>query len=249
MYRVYAARSADAHQPRHPPPPGAAAAERPPQDRADERAAVLAAGHAGHLLRRRDRHGRQRLPRRPQRRAHADAVERRPQRRFSRGQPAAALPAGRSSTPSTTTRRSTSRPSSSNPHSLLWWMKRLIALRKQHTVLRPRRRSSSCTPRTARCSRSCARDGEQHRPRGGQPLALRPVVELDLHEFRGLVPVELFGATEFAADRTSARTCSRSGPTASTGSRSSPSSPSTARRCRAASDLPVAQRLERLAHA
>ena len=39
-------------------------------------------GHAGHLLRRRDRHGRQRLPRRPQRRAHADAVERRPQRRL-----------------------------------------------------------------------------------------------------------------------------------------------------------------------
>ena len=32
-------------------------------------------GHAGHLLRRRDRHGRQRVPRRPQRRAHADAVD------------------------------------------------------------------------------------------------------------------------------------------------------------------------------
>ena len=45
-------------------------------------AAVLAARHAGPLLRRRDRHGRQRLPRRPQRRAHADAVERRPQRRL-----------------------------------------------------------------------------------------------------------------------------------------------------------------------
>ena len=51
-------------------------------DRADERPAVLAARHAGHLLRRRDRHGRQHLPRRPQRRAHADAVERRPQRRL-----------------------------------------------------------------------------------------------------------------------------------------------------------------------
>ena len=72
-------------------------------------AAVLAARHAGPLLRRRDRHGRQHLPRRPQRRAHADAVERRPQRRLLARQPAAALPAGRSSTPSTTTRRSTSR--------------------------------------------------------------------------------------------------------------------------------------------
>ena len=78
-------------------------------DRADERAALLAAGHARHLLRRRDRHGRQHLPRRPQRRAHADAVERRPQRRLLAREPAAALPARRSSTPSTTTRRSTSR--------------------------------------------------------------------------------------------------------------------------------------------
>ena len=76
------ARPAGAHQPRHPPPPGAAARQRPPPHRADERAAVLAARHAGHLLRRRDRHGRQHLPRRPQRRAHADAVERRPQRRL-----------------------------------------------------------------------------------------------------------------------------------------------------------------------
>ena len=109
MYRVYAARPAGADQPGHPPPAGAAARQRPPQDRADERAAVLAAGHAGHLLRRRDRHGRQHLPRRPQRRAHADAVERRPQRRLLARQPAAAVPAGRSSTPSTTTRRSTSR--------------------------------------------------------------------------------------------------------------------------------------------
>ena len=45
-------------------------------------AAVLAAGHAGPLLRRRDRDGRQHLPRRPQRRAHADAVDQRPQRRL-----------------------------------------------------------------------------------------------------------------------------------------------------------------------
>ena len=51
-------------------------------------------GHAGPLLRRRDRHGRQHLPRRPQRRAHADAVERRPQRRLLARQPAAAVPAG-----------------------------------------------------------------------------------------------------------------------------------------------------------
>ena len=50
-------------------------------------ACCVAAGTPGHLLRRRDRHGRQRLPRRPQRRAHADAVERRSQRRLLDGQP------------------------------------------------------------------------------------------------------------------------------------------------------------------
>ncbi len=82
MYRVYAARPADAHQPRHPPPPRAAAGQQPAADRAAQRPALLAARHAGHLLRRRDRHGRQHLPGRPQRRAHADAVERRSQRRL-----------------------------------------------------------------------------------------------------------------------------------------------------------------------
>ncbi len=74
-------RLAGPHQPRHPAPAGAAAAERPAQDRADERHAAVDAGHAGHLLRRRARHGRQHLPRRPRRRAHPDAVVARPQRR------------------------------------------------------------------------------------------------------------------------------------------------------------------------
>ena len=83
-----------AHQPRHPAPPGPAAEQQPAPDRAHERAPLLAPGHAGHLLRGRDRDGRQHLPRRPQRRAHADAVERRPQRRLLARQPAAALPAG-----------------------------------------------------------------------------------------------------------------------------------------------------------
>ena len=100
---------AGADQPRHPPPAGAAAGQQPPQDRADEWPAVLAAGHAGHLLRRRNRHGRQHLSRRSQRRAHADAVERRSQRRLLARQSAAAVSAGRSSIPNITTRRSMSR--------------------------------------------------------------------------------------------------------------------------------------------
>ena len=72
-------------------------------------AALLAAGHAGHLLRRRDRHGRQHLPRRSQRRPHADAVDRRSQRRLLARRPGAALSRRRSWIRSTATRRSTSR--------------------------------------------------------------------------------------------------------------------------------------------
>ena len=71
-----------AHQSRHPPPARAAARARPPPHRADELPAALDARHAGDLLRRRDRHGRQHPSRRPRRRAHADAVVARPQWRL-----------------------------------------------------------------------------------------------------------------------------------------------------------------------
>ena len=87
-------RAARAHQSRHPSPPRAAARERPAQDRAPELAAALDAGHAGALLRRRDRHGRQHLSRRPRRRAHADAMVAGPQRRLLARRPGAAVPAG-----------------------------------------------------------------------------------------------------------------------------------------------------------
>ncbi len=79
-----------AYQPRHPPPAGAADGARPPPHRADEQPAVLDARHAGDLLRRRDRHGRQHPPRRPRRRAHADAVVAGPQRRLLPRRPRAA---------------------------------------------------------------------------------------------------------------------------------------------------------------
>ena len=61
------------------------------------------------LLRRRNRHGRQFLSRRPQRRAHADAVERRSQCRVFRSQPAAAFSADHHRPAEYTTKRSTSR--------------------------------------------------------------------------------------------------------------------------------------------
>ena len=82
-------------EPRDPSATRAAARQRPTPDRADERAAVLAPRHAGHLLRRRDRDGRQHLPRRSERRPHADAVEPGPQRGVLGRQPAAPLPAAR----------------------------------------------------------------------------------------------------------------------------------------------------------
>ena len=160
MYRVYAHEPRGAHQPRHPPPPRAAARQRPPQDRADERAAVLAAGHARHLLRRRDRDGRQHLPRRPQRRAHADAVERRPQRRLLARQPAAALPAA-DHRPRVPLRDRQRRGPAEQPE--LAAVVDAAAARAAQALpgVRARRRSSSSTPRTGACWPSCARDDER----------------------------------------------------------------------------------------
>ena len=55
---------------------------------------LVAARLARPLLRRRDRHGRQHLARRPRRRAHADAVDARPQRRLLDRRSGPAVPAG-----------------------------------------------------------------------------------------------------------------------------------------------------------
>ena len=85
--------SAHAHQRRHPPAPRAAARQRARRDRARARDPLLAARQPRPLLRRRDRHGRQRLPRRSRRRAHADALDGRPQRRLLARRLRAALPA------------------------------------------------------------------------------------------------------------------------------------------------------------
>ena len=91
LWSTYANDPARPHQCRHPPPAGAADGQRPAQDRADELAAAVVSGHADHLLRRRNRHGRQHLSRRPQRRAHADAMDAGPQRRLLPRRSGAAL--------------------------------------------------------------------------------------------------------------------------------------------------------------
>ena len=76
---------ADEDQRGHPAAARPAARRRARRDRADARDHVLPARLAGPVLRRRDHDGRQRLPRRPRRRPHADAVDRRPQRRLQPG--------------------------------------------------------------------------------------------------------------------------------------------------------------------
>src|SRR5258705_431352 len=71
----------------------AADGKRPGAHQVDKQPPALDARLADPLLRRRAGQGRQHLSRRPQRRAHADAVEPRPQRRLLARRPAAALPA------------------------------------------------------------------------------------------------------------------------------------------------------------
>ena len=93
MYQMYAADPRARINVGHPAPPGAAARERRRPHQADEQPAAVDARLADPLLRRRDRHGRQHLPRRPRRRAHADAVAAGAQRRVLARGSAAAVPA------------------------------------------------------------------------------------------------------------------------------------------------------------
>ena len=98
-------------------------------DRAVHRAAAVAARLAGPLLRRRDRHGRQHLARRPRRRAHPDAVDAGPQRRLLHLRPGPAVPAGQHGLdlrPPGHQRRVADPQHSS----LLHWTRRMIQMRK-----------------------------------------------------------------------------------------------------------------------
>ena len=144
------------------------------RDRADERAAVLAAGHAGHLLRRRDRHGRQHLPRRPQRRAHADAVEPDRNAGFSRANPQQLyLPVDhRSRVP---LRGGQRRGAAGQPALAALVDEAPDRACASATARSAAARSSSSRPRTARCSPSCAATRTSAILVVGEPLALRAV--------------------------------------------------------------------------
>jgi maltose alpha-D-glucosyltransferase/alpha-amylase len=83
-----------------------------------------------------------------------------------------------------------------NPHSLLWWTRRLIALRKRHRAL-SRGSLTFLQPENHRILAFLRRHGDEtllvvaNLSRFAQPF------ELDLREFSGMSPVELFGATCF----------------------------------------------------
>ncbi len=85
-----------------------------------------------------------------------------------------------------------------NPDSLLWWVRRLIALRRRNPVF-AHGSIELLSPENHRVLAFLRRD------EGGQVLVVANLsryaqyVELDLHEFRGAHPVELFGQTSFPA--------------------------------------------------
>jgi maltose alpha-D-glucosyltransferase/alpha-amylase len=83
-----------------------------------------------------------------------------------------------------------------NPHSLLWWMKHLMALRKQHHAFGrgTLRFLSPDNPRVI----AFVREWEDERILVIANLSrFAQAVELDLSDFQGTVPVEMFGRTRF----------------------------------------------------
>ena len=159
--------------------------------------AVLAARHAGDLLRRRDRHGRQHLPRRPQRRAHADAMVGRPQCGIQSRQPAAVVlpviidPEYHYEAVNVDTQQQ-------SPASLLWWMKRLIALRKEHRAF-GRGTIEFLRPDNHKVLAFIRRHEEETILVVANLSRFVQYAELDLSTYRGQVPFELFGQAQFPA--------------------------------------------------
>lgn len=85
-----------------------------------------------------------------------------------------------------------------SPHSLLWWMKRLIVLRKRYLSL-SRGSLDFLTPDNNKVLAFIRRlDGEQILVVANLSRFVQ-CAELDLSAFRGEIPVELFGHTRFPA--------------------------------------------------
>ncbi|MFN2432447.1 MAG: maltose alpha-D-glucosyltransferase [Gemmatimonadota bacterium] len=85
-----------------------------------------------------------------------------------------------------------------NRHSLLWWTKRLIALRKRYRSF-GRGSIELLHPRNRRVLAFLRRDAEETVLVVANLSRYVQYVELDLAAFRGQVPVEVFGRTPFPA--------------------------------------------------
>jgi maltose alpha-D-glucosyltransferase/alpha-amylase len=85
---------------------------------------------------------------------------------------------------------------SANPQSLLWWMRRIISLRNRHHVF-GRGEIEFLTPENHRVLAFVRRDEHEQILVVANLARFAQFCELDLAEWRGLVPRELFGQTEF----------------------------------------------------
>jgi maltose alpha-D-glucosyltransferase/alpha-amylase len=85
-----------------------------------------------------------------------------------------------------------------NPTSLLWWMRRLIMLRRRYEVFGGGS-LEVLTPRNHRVVAFLRRDAQNTVLVVANLSRFVQAVELDLQEFRGASPVELFGHTRFPA--------------------------------------------------
>lgn len=84
-----------------------------------------------------------------------------------------------------------------NPNSLLWWMRRLIALRSQHSVF-GRGTIEFLYPENAKVMAFLRRHEDQTVLVVANLSRFAQSVSLNLQDFRGSVPIEMFGGTEFA---------------------------------------------------
>src|SRR5437773_2792575 len=83
-----------------------------------------------------------------------------------------------------------------NPNSLLWWMKRLIALRKRYRAF-GRGSIEFLFPENRKVLVYLRRYQDERLLVVANLSRHAQYVELDLSEFKGMIPVELFGRTEF----------------------------------------------------
>jgi maltose alpha-D-glucosyltransferase/alpha-amylase len=83
-----------------------------------------------------------------------------------------------------------------NPSSLLWWMKRILALRRRHPAF-GRGRFEALSPANRRVLAFLRRHGEECLLVVANLSRFSQYAELDLSEFAGCQPVELFGRTAF----------------------------------------------------